>query len=85
MEDNSNSIYKLITKLSEKFANRLSGSQHKNVRRLRRKCYEILLSKSQTEIEAPKGWLLAHCFVHKKKLLTFQHVLKTAKTRFVIF
>lgn len=57
MEDNSNSIYNLITKLSEKFASRLNGSQHKNVRRLRRKCYEIFLSKCQEEIEPAKGLL----------------------------
>lgn len=55
MEDNLDSVSDLITKLCVKFAKNLNGSHHKNVKRLKRKCYEILLSKSGTEIEPPKG------------------------------
>lgn len=69
MEDNSNSIYSSVTKLSEKFAHRLNGSQHKNVRRLRRKCYEILLSKSQEEIAPSKGLLQQRFFCYKPQLM----------------
>lgn len=58
MDDNSNSIYNLVTELSEKFASRLNGSQRKNIRRLRRKCYEILLTKRDREIEPQTGSLL---------------------------
>lgn len=53
MGEESDSVYSLITKLCEKFTGRLEGSFQKHRKRLRSKCYAILLSKC--ELEQPNG------------------------------
>uniref|UniRef100_A0A1Y1L2S9 Gamma-tubulin complex component 6 n=2 Tax=Photinus pyralis TaxID=7054 RepID=A0A1Y1L2S9_PHOPY len=54
MDCNLDSIYDLITKLCEKYAslNQNSGRSGENIKKLRKKCYEILLSRNTSSVDS---------------------------------
>ncbi|KAK5641064.1 hypothetical protein RI129_009611 [Pyrocoelia pectoralis] len=76
MNCNLDSIYDLITKLCEKYSSLNSNlcPSNENVKKLRKKCYEILLSKNTSSVESLNLEDNKDPICH---LLTWEYILKT--------